>query len=130
MTNEDTTIQLTPNKFAVKLPVGVSDIKLIGNNKQALYYKYIDNGIERTKTTLLPSGKYTILFQTREASDEDWGKVVGSETHEYEGMVYRLFNDYVYQDCTLGDATASGLSLLRSKNLDPQGNYCIIEKID
>lgn len=121
-------IELLENIYAVKLPEGATDIFI--NNVGCLRYSH-DNGrqsscIEPEQMKMyLEKDKHRILFLTRDATDSDWEKVVdelflGDKPYAWENYGFGLPK---YKT-----ATASGHSLLRSKGLNPDKNYCLIEK--
>jgi len=114
--------QLTDNIFAVEIPEDIHDLT------------QLPSGLDEA---LLYPSHYTILFLSKEATDEDWmvvvpGKITGYGYRNYDHKDYNggssIFDVWIPYSCKT--ATESGHSLLRYKGLDPSKNYAIIKKND
>lgn len=82
-------------------------------------------------TILLPSGsKYSILFTTKQATEEDWKGVVDEQFDTY--LDYEADEDEDIGNVanfSFATATSSGLSLQKANGMDVNKNYAVI-KID
>lgn len=106
--------QLMDNVWAIKVPGQVKDFMS--------FMEGVKNGDADT-----PDGKFQFLFTTATATEEDAKKAVESIPCGRK-KIYKGVNDNgneVWYESPL----KSLASLLRSKNLDPQNNYALIEKL-
>lgn len=112
--------ELTDNILAVEVPeIKKNDHwEVINNNMLVSWTNYIK----------LPPGSYRLMFLSKECTEEDCKEVV--EHYPYKDM----WLDYNYTGADgckewYTNPTDSFASLLKSKNLNTDKNYCIIEKI-
>jgi hypothetical protein len=109
--------ELLKGVYAVGIPDSAYDITIRQNGQMQGYKKtgaiYWDRD--------LPPGKWTILFSTKEATEEQWKSIIG-----YDELA-NCYYDYIDMGSGYHDAIKSGHSLLRSRNLDPANNYAIIK---
>lgn len=114
--------QLTENIFAVEIPGDAINI-LVGR-----YFIYWDtNG--SSNELALPPGSYTLLFLSKEATEDDWKTVCDSDVGggELDEKTWLEWLNYETDEYSFDTATESGHRLLRSKGLDPSKNYAIIK---
>lgn len=116
--------QLTDNRLAIPLPKGAESCELRGAHRDRPYplLSFYGEG----EAVELPPGEYQIVvFNTGTATEEDARKVV--EQYTLRGNV--RFTDYTHEYMWCDTAKDSLESLLRSKGLDENKNYAIIEKL-
>ena len=116
---------LINNIFAFPIEDSANSLHVLGNN---LLYRYES---EKMPLSLigdidLPPGTWQIIFLTRDATNSDWEKVVDEL---FLGDKPCAWENYGFGLPKYKTATESGHSLLRSKGLNPDKNYCLIEKI-
>ncbi len=114
--------RLTENIFAVEIPGDAINI-LVGR-----YFIYWDtNG--SSNELALPHGHYTLLFLSKEATEDDWENVCDSDVGggELDEKTWLEWLNYETDEYSFDTATESGHRLLRSKGLDPSKNYAIIK---
>jgi len=114
--------RLTENIFAVEIPGDAINI-LVGR-----YFIYWDtNG--SSNELALPPGHYTLLFLSKEATEDDWENVCDSDVGggELDEKTWLEWLNYETDEYSFDTATESGHRLLRSKGLDPSKNYAIIK---
>lgn len=128
-------VQLTDKVYAVEVPEGSSAFKIIPHlvrnaisEMDAIKLVWECEQITHSWATL-PPGTWRFLFTTKMATEDDARKVVknyGGKYTDYEATEedYRLQDIYWYDN-----ALQSLSSLLRSKGLDPDKNYALIEKL-
>lgn len=104
-------IQLTDKVWAVEMPDKVNDFKS--------FVECVKNDEADTDV-----GKFQFLFATKTAIEEEARKAV--DEHKIRGNV--RYEDYTREYMWQETALESLHSLLRSKGLDPNKNYAIIEK--
>lgn len=136
-----TTHLLRNNIYAVELPEGakVSEIDKNNDGTEFIDYVLVDelgNAIVGSWDFIdLPPGEYRILFTTKEGTEEDWQGVVEKFNNPYykkehgKGKDYNYPLTYTVADRVCETFTESGASLLSSKGLDTNKNYCLIEKM-
>ena len=117
---------LINNIFAVDAPLVMSKC-YIHTRRSGQQVLFIDFGLlwKMSEEIWLPPGTWQLLFLTRDATDSDWEKVVERDS-KYPEWWYK---DYELKSPFCYNSTQSGHSLLRSKGLNPDKNYCLIEKI-
>lgn len=109
---------------------------ILGMSELIIWYTGNTCGSPKQKITVkLPvTGSYRFLFTTKTATEEDAKKVVASEEFFINGNSQGIYYcDYLipHDVCEwYKHARLSLHSLLRSKNLDPNNNYAIIEKLN
>lgn len=121
-------IELLKGVYAVKVPVDskMHHVAVESENNWALYFKLKGDTLgDEFQLTFLPPGNYTFLFTTKEGTFLDWAGIV-SEAREFDGTNH-WYRNYETGGMVKSDAIKSGHSLLRSRNLDPANNYCIIK---
>lgn len=120
-------IQLTDNVFAETLPPGNYGEGLIIEVDGKYYLNLIDEeGVMLAGTKPLPPGSWRFLFTTKTATEEDARKVV----ERWEDLKDRPYVGYEPGKLTVcWNALQSLRSLLRSKKLDDNNNYALIEKM-
>ena len=109
---------LINNIFDFEVPMDASDIQM---HEGCITY-YCSEGTVRVT---VPPGTWQLLFLTRDATDSDWEKVVERDS-KYPEWWYK---DYELKSPFCYNSTQSGHSLLRSKGLNLDKNYVLIEKI-
>jgi hypothetical protein len=118
-------IELLKDIFAVEVP-GNAQVYGEVSNRQVEYMYRDKQGCMNYATTgvnpLLPPGKWSILFTTKEAKEEDWGNVV-----EFDELA-NCYNDYEDVEGGYHSSIESGLSLLRSRGLNPDNNFVILKR--
>ncbi len=117
--------QLTPPCIAVKVPEDASDFKLhysthwTNDDVQKLVFSSeIQDPLKCGGDMIhLPPGQWQILSRASELTEEQWKGIVG--WFELAGKVG--YRDYSHDDprFPFANATESGLSLLKSKGLNP-----------
>lgn len=112
---------LINNIFAVWVPDECSNVWWLDTRMNSL----VLGDYDKYSPIALPPGTWQLLFLTRDATDSDWEKVVERDS-KYPEWWYK---DYELKSPFCYNSTQSGHSLLRSKGLNPDKNYCLIEKI-
>lgn len=132
---------LTNNIYAVEMPEGTVSAEIYDKESLPLAimaYVKDPNGMFKPGIPVpiypIPPGSYTLLFLSKEGTDDDWRKIIKSfvyvDNETGRGIYY--YKDYediqqiVGADFSLDTPTESGHSLLRSKGLDVNNNYAII----
>ena len=113
---------LINNIFAIEVPEDVIDCRL--NSAGNILWPMLPGHVT-TQPIDLPPGTWQLLFLTRDATDSDWEKMVERDS-KYPEWWYK---DYELKSPFCYNSTQSGHSLLRSKGLNPDKNYVLIEKI-
>lgn len=111
--------KLTDKTTAMPIPEGAERVYYDGANSIGFYL----NG--ELRFIHFPPGSWRFLFTTKAATEEQAHPVVENVTTANELPVYR---DYEFSMWTKS-AVGSLKSLLRSKGLDENKNYAIIEKL-
>jgi len=118
--------QITGKHFAIEVPEDATNIEICnyGENDTLEYMHHID-GIAAYAMDDLPPGTWRFLFATGTATEEDARTVV-----ERYGKGWKDYNIYhAHKHIPYGLAIDSLETLLRSKGLDENKNYAIIEKL-
>lgn len=103
----------------IEIPEHTKEITLRSTKHYNSSISVYDNFTNKETILVLPPGDYTIIGLGSEISEEQWGKIV-----EFRG--YRENDEEMYLDYTeaiptiIHTATASGLSLIRFHNLNPE----------
>lgn len=123
--------ELTNKLYAIPMPNGAESCEIRGERPGRQYplLSFYGEG----EAVELPVGEYQIMvFNTKTATEEDARKVVAFEELFINGNSQGIYYcDYFvpHDVCEwYKRATDSLHSLLRSKGLDPNKNYAIIEK--
>lgn len=130
--------QLTENVFAVEAPEYSKNYRLGKSErlKGKLFYNTTLDYFAAGQVIDLPPGSWQLLCTTREASEEQARVVVGSSEWYFPARHTRYI-DYahpVYENNKqawahgFGKAIESLNSLLTSKGLDLNKNYCLLKK--
>lgn len=133
-------IQLMDKVYAIEVPSMAFGL-MVNNYADESELMYMlsmsdiadDDSTEETLITkLLPPGSWRFLFTTKTATEEDAKKVVESERCKeidklYSGVFYKNYVPIKLQ-YWFDNAKESLTSLLRSKGLDLNKNYALIEK--
>lgn len=125
---------LNDNSIAVQLPETAIDPWMLERNDPQLGY-YIPNktfgeeGNMWSESIKLPEGNWSILGRPEEMTEEQWKRVVLYDINPmqdyFEGaMDYGLS----YENFNLDTCFESGLSLLKSKNIDPSKVIILIKQ--
>lgn len=130
--------QLTDNIYAVEIPEDAYDVEIVGDGLDFIYYRIpITGTFEKSKGKLIhisTTGSYTLLFLSKEATEDDYKKVV----ERVSGWMTDIYYDYCANgrdyrdivDAAFCEPVKSFHSLLQSRGLDPSKNYAIIKKND
>lgn len=115
--------QLTDNIFAVEIPEDAIYTRVFKDSSG----EYL-SGFQEPLIPL-PPGSYTLLFLSKEATEDDWKKVCDSDVGggEIDEKIWLEWFNYETDEYSFDTATESGYSLLRSKGLDPTKQYTIIK---
>ena len=116
--------RLTENIFAVEIPEDVQNVIITD-------CMVCDNWADEEFMPLerLPHNDYTLLFLSKEATEDDWENVCDSDVGggELDEKTWLEWLNYETDEYSFDTATESGHRLLRSKGLDPSKNYAIIK---
>lgn len=116
-------IPLTDNYFAIEVAKHI--FKIVwekGNEGRVLWMISTFPGINNQRRITLPNDRsYSIIGKGDELKEKDWRKIV-KKNEEYNGIW--IYYDYV-AGRALHTATESGLSLLKSKGLNPSTSLII-----
>ena len=119
---QETMTELLPDIFCIEIPEGSKPDDEISKGP-AIFIFHTIRPIRTATRIPLPSGKWSILFTSKDAGEEDWKGVVNSYGN---GMYFDYSLPVWFGYKTL--PSESGLSLLTSKGLDTNKNYLIIKK--
>lgn len=127
-------IQITDKVWAVEVPDKINNPNFYRVNNEAIMFNWDDIDHPLNPHDLVRVDKFfgdlkdykwpVFLFTTKTATEEDAHPVVENVTTVNELPVYR---DYEFS-MWMKSAVGSLRSLLRSKGLDPNKNYALIEK--
>lgn len=70
----------------------------------------------------LPPGTWRIVGRFKELTEDDWHKIIGGQLKQMPYPDFELVFNW------FDTATESGMSLLRSKGIDPESNPIILKK--
>lgn len=126
-------VQITDKVFAVEVPSMAFGLMVnnYGNESELMYMLSMsdisedDNSEETLVTKPLPTGTWHFLFATKTATEEQARKVV-----DRYGKGWKDYNmHHVHKHIPYELAIDSLETLLRSKGLDDNKNYALIEKL-
>lgn len=140
-----TKLNSLPDIYAVEVPEGTGGISIRSGVESAVFF-YDKFTKRRDKETInLPPGSYEILFQTKQATEEEWKPLVIKDAHysrsasfnpeygHYQTSGSRIYYKNYAEPGSIflenNNALSSGNSLLRSNNLNPDNNYLLLKKI-
>lgn len=115
--------KLTGKTTAMPIPEGAERVYYDGANSIGFYL----NG--ELRFIHFPPGTWRFLFTTKAATEEDARRVVGNGQYDSYGC-YNVWSPYGIIDNPYDSAAEALSGLLRSKNLDENKNYALIENIN